>query len=112
MAAYIDINPVRAGIVKDPEDYRWSGYGEAVAGKMPARAGLTRLMVMAGAAKSWGEATPGYRRLIFATGVETDSRVFNRQHPGGRTEPACPPEITHISPNLFPERLSPPLMKR
>lgn len=27
MAAYID--PVRAGLVKDPKDYRWSGYGEA-----------------------------------------------------------------------------------
>jgi hypothetical protein len=30
MAAYIDLNPVRAGIVKDPADYRWSGYAEAV----------------------------------------------------------------------------------
>lgn len=25
--AYIDLNPVRAGIVKKPEDYRWSGIG-------------------------------------------------------------------------------------
>ncbi|MFT5188909.1 MAG: hypothetical protein ACI9DF_001628 [Verrucomicrobiales bacterium] len=32
MAAYIDLNPVRAGLVNDPKDYRWSGYGEAVAG--------------------------------------------------------------------------------
>ena len=40
MAAYIDLNPVRAGMVKDPKDYRWSGYGEAVAGKKRARAGL------------------------------------------------------------------------
>ena len=24
-AAYIDLNPVRAGIVEDPKDYRWSG---------------------------------------------------------------------------------------
>jgi len=29
MAAYIDLNPVRAGLVADPKDYRWSGYGEA-----------------------------------------------------------------------------------
>ncbi|MFO1530645.1 MAG: hypothetical protein U1F77_13170 [Kiritimatiellia bacterium] len=35
MAAYIDLNPVRAGIVNDPKDYRWSGYGEAVAGRPP-----------------------------------------------------------------------------
>ena len=32
MAAYIDLNPVRAGMVKDPADYRWSSYGEAVGG--------------------------------------------------------------------------------
>ncbi|MGD2088425.1 MAG: hypothetical protein PVH61_19770, partial [Candidatus Aminicenantes bacterium] len=25
--AYIDLNPVRAKIVKRPEDYRWSGIG-------------------------------------------------------------------------------------
>ncbi|MFT6179598.1 MAG: hypothetical protein ACJA1W_001947, partial [Akkermansiaceae bacterium] len=30
MAAYIDLNPVRAGICKDPADYRWCSYGEAV----------------------------------------------------------------------------------
>src|SRR5690606_4270861 len=32
MAAYIDLNPVRAGLVDDPKDYRWCGYGEACAG--------------------------------------------------------------------------------
>jgi len=32
MAAYIDLNPVRAGICEDPKDYRWCGYAEAVAG--------------------------------------------------------------------------------
>jgi hypothetical protein len=36
VAAYIDLNPVRAGMVKDPKDYRWCGYGEAeaIGGKM------------------------------------------------------------------------------
>ncbi|MSU36458.1 MAG: hypothetical protein EXS36_15445 [Pedosphaera sp.] len=29
MAAYIDLNPVRAGLVEDPADYRWCGYAEA-----------------------------------------------------------------------------------
>ena len=32
MAAYIDLNPVRAGMVSDPKDYRWCSYAEAVAG--------------------------------------------------------------------------------
>lgn len=40
ISAYIDLNPVRAGIVGDPKDYRWSGYGEACAGQMEAVAGL------------------------------------------------------------------------
>ena len=34
IAAYIDLNPVRAGIVKDPADYRWSSYGEAIGGRL------------------------------------------------------------------------------
>ncbi len=40
MAAYIDLNPVRAGIVADPKDYRFSGYGEAMGGGKHAREGL------------------------------------------------------------------------
>ena len=47
MAAYIDLNPVRAGMVKDPADYRWSSYGEAIGGGAKgsgkkAREGLVR----------------------------------------------------------------------
>ena len=42
MAAYIDLNPLRGGICKDPAEYRWSSYGEAVAGGKKARAGLVR----------------------------------------------------------------------
>lgn len=40
MAAYIDLNAVRAGLVQDPKDYRWCGYAEAVAGRKEARQGL------------------------------------------------------------------------
>ena len=32
VGAYIDLNAVRAGVVEDPKDYRWSGYGEAAGG--------------------------------------------------------------------------------
>jgi putative transposase len=47
MSAYIDLNPVRAGMVKDPADYRWSSYGEALGGGKKgngkkAREGLVR----------------------------------------------------------------------
>lgn len=40
MAAYIDLNPVRAGIVEDPKDYRFCGYSEAVSGEAHSRGGL------------------------------------------------------------------------
>ncbi len=42
MAAYIDLNPVRAGLVADAKGYEWCGYGEACAGKRKARRGLCR----------------------------------------------------------------------
>ncbi len=47
LAGYIDLNPVRAGLVEDPADYPWSSYGEAVFGKKAkgresARQGLVR----------------------------------------------------------------------
>ena len=45
VAGYIELNPVRAGIVKSPEDYRWSGWGEAVAGKKQARQGIQQVML-------------------------------------------------------------------
>jgi putative transposase len=51
VGAYIDLNPVRAGMVKDPKDYRWSGYGEAVGrGKVESYALLKR---------AWGDEAPG-----------------------------------------------------
>jgi hypothetical protein len=40
MSTYIDLNPVRAGLVSDPGNYRWCGYAEAMAGKAEAVAGL------------------------------------------------------------------------
>ncbi len=74
MALYIDLNPVRAGLVEDPKDYRWTGYGEAVGGSKRARRGLCR--VMETAMDSWeekrGAMTPGeaYRCWLFGEGLE------------------------------------------
>jgi putative transposase len=39
-AAYIDLNPVRAGLCENPEDYRWCSYGAAIAGDKASRKGL------------------------------------------------------------------------
>ena len=40
MAAYIDLNPIRAGMVEKPEAYRWSGYAEATGGRRMAQSAL------------------------------------------------------------------------
>jgi REP element-mobilizing transposase RayT len=73
MAAYIDLNPVRAGMVKDPAEFRWSSYGEAVGGGpkgngKKAREGLVRAcMGHQGAgfeAEKWKEVSRIYRRAM------------------------------------------------
>jgi putative transposase len=43
VAAYIDLNPVRAGLVQNPADYGFSGFGEACAGGSAARRGIARI---------------------------------------------------------------------
>jgi hypothetical protein len=81
MAAYIDLNPVRAGLVIDPADYRWSSYGEAMGGGTKgngkkARAGLVRaLMAHKGYkadARHWaGDVSKQYRIILLVEGEET-----------------------------------------
>lgn len=61
VAAYIDLNPVRAGLVEDPKDYRWCGYAEAAAGSKEARAGIGSFSEVTG----WRSAGAAYRRLLF-----------------------------------------------
>jgi hypothetical protein len=77
MAAYIDLNPVRAGLVKDPKDYRWGGYGEAVAGKRRAREGLRVIAtaLLGGKAATLKEALEVYRMWMFNEGNEEREAV-------------------------------------
>jgi putative transposase len=45
IAAYIDLNPVRAGLCEDPKDYRYCGYAEAIAkGSAIAQEGLRTIL--------------------------------------------------------------------
>lgn len=70
MAAYIDLNPVRAGLVEDPKDYRWSGYAEAVSGSRRAQRGLSK--VTAKPVDGWEQAggAEAYRCLLYSSGIE------------------------------------------
>ena len=69
VAAYIDLNPVRAGIVSDPKDYRWSGYGQAVAGVRRARDGVRRA-IQGWEGGSVRAAMARYRALLYASGEQ------------------------------------------
>ena len=71
MAAYIDLNPVRAGIVDDPMLYEWSGYGEAAGGSKRARRGLCQALNLP--QDSWeGRGMARYRLFLFDEGVSVD----------------------------------------
>jgi REP element-mobilizing transposase RayT len=96
IAAYIDLNPVRAGMVSDPAEYRWSSYGEAMGatGRVKgdsltrsgakAKAGLVRAIM---ADKGWeadarlwaGRVSKEYRMLLLEEGEEQTREVVNEQ---------------------------------
>jgi putative transposase len=69
LLAYIDLNPVRAGIVDKPENYRWSGLGYLV--QTGNRHGLMDLDL---GLKEWNELDPKeiirkYRQFVYETGA-------------------------------------------
>ena len=75
MAAYIDLNAVRAGIVSDPKDYRYCGYGEACGGSRQAREGLGGIFAYYGQGEAdWQSVGGQYRQQLFARGEQTERR--------------------------------------
>jgi hypothetical protein len=75
MAAYIELNPVRAGLCEDPKDYRYCGYAEAVGSgsdeiRFKAREGLAWIMAPGAADSNWRSVSAHYRKLIFGTLLE------------------------------------------
>ncbi|SDB36051.1 REP element-mobilizing transposase RayT [Desulfonatronum thiosulfatophilum] len=69
LLAYVDLNPVRAGLVQKPEDYRWSGLGYLV--QRGNRDGLLDLDL---GLKEWNELEPKeivrkYRQFVYETGA-------------------------------------------
>lgn len=65
IAAYIDLNAVRKGLVSDPKDYHWCGYAEALAGSQPARCGLLTVCPF----PSWSKAAATYRSILYSAGA-------------------------------------------
>jgi putative transposase len=75
VAAYIDLNPVRAGLVKKPEDYRWSGYSEAFSGTKGAKLAREGLGVILSEClhdselqTNWQRTQNRYRQFLYEEG--------------------------------------------
>ncbi|MCC5804859.1 MAG: transposase [Opitutales bacterium] len=79
VAAYIDLNPVRAGLAALPEDYRWCGYAEALAGNENLRASLAKCRPGRGDAP---QALGRYRMLMLGKGASS-----KREGTGGSIDP-------------------------
>ena len=87
VAAYIDLNPIRAGMVEDPKDYPWSSYGAAVRGDKDGVSGIQAL---------WGggnaDALAAHRLFTFEEGAAEKTEDSLLRHPGykgqGKTQDA------------------------
>jgi putative transposase len=78
IASYIDLNPVRAGLVEDPKDYRWCGYAEATVGVVGSREGYRSFHQ----SNDWRAVSREYRMyLFFRAGVSGHSgkRALDRE---------------------------------
>lgn len=65
VAAYIDLNPVRAEIVSDPAAYRYSSYGRAMGGNREARRGYEHVF---GFNATWQSILPSYNLILYGKG--------------------------------------------
>jgi REP element-mobilizing transposase RayT len=74
MAAYIDLNSVRAGLEADPMHYRWCGYAQALAGLVQAQEGICEIMAgaqrLAPGSLGLGQALRHYRMYVFQKGQQ------------------------------------------
>lgn len=76
VAAYIDLNPVRAGMVDDPADYRWSGYGTACAGNRESQKGLEFVYEGGVAGRApWRIVSHDYRQMLYCKSEEKEGRI-------------------------------------
>lgn len=64
LSSYIDLNPVRAGIVRDPKDFRFCGYAAALAGDKRCQSGILQLMDL----ETWQKAASEYRVNLMLKG--------------------------------------------
>jgi len=69
LLAYVDLNPIRAGMVKRPEDFKWSSLGYHIQTRNKGK-----LLSLDFGLKDWEDDTPSeivrkYREFIYETGA-------------------------------------------
>jgi hypothetical protein len=82
VAAYIDLNPVRAELVADPAEYRYSGYGRAMAGDKAARKGYEAVFCQF---QPWKLLLSDYNLILYGKGYSTkgeEGKDLGRIDPG------------------------------
>lgn len=77
VAAYIDLNPVRAGVAKTAEEYAYSGIGSAVSANPESQHGLIALTKASGAAEAIS------RYLTWLAGAFSDENPETSAHLAG-----------------------------
>jgi REP element-mobilizing transposase RayT len=82
VAAYIELNAVRAGIVADPKDYRFCSYAQALAGCRQAREGIGFLMRAGDAPADWDQVAGRYRVLLYEQGAQRLGPAAEPRRPG------------------------------
>ncbi len=88
VAGYIDLNPVRAGIVSDPKDYAFSGFGAAMSGDTAALEGLRG--IYGDLARSPSQTLDAYRGLLYAKGVGEATTVSKSEEQNASKKPSLP----------------------
>jgi REP element-mobilizing transposase RayT len=89
VGAYIDLNPLRAGMTKRPEDYRWCGLAAAERGDGLAQAGVMTMV----RTRAWPEARRSYRKFVGDTSApqwrEKPPVPLNAENLEGLTADLC-----------------------
>ena len=99
MAAYIDLNPVRAGLVEDPADYPFCGYGEACRKGRQRTAHLEEIVGIKDRLSTDQEIVQEYRFLLLGQGLrdkEGKGKFTGAQEELRRMGLSAPPRI-HLS---------------
>jgi REP element-mobilizing transposase RayT len=83
MAAYIELNPVRAGLVAHPKDYRWCGYAAALRGDRESGLGIQRLRSLATSATIDAANAFSDHRVLIEWHLAQDLSAKEEKQPSG-----------------------------